>query len=865
MKDERLASCFVILCLSVWALTCQAGGWTPIFNGKNLDGWEQTGQAEWTVENGLLVGTQTTGQGGDLISRNTWDDFELRFVYRVEWPANSGVWFRYDKARSKGYQFDILKYKDPVAYSGSLYCPGKLFVTSNLDESLENRDGWNEGSVLAQGKHLVLHLNGHKVGQCDDDTLSNGRIGIQVHGGDGFKGMKVVFQKLEIRPVAEDMELDVAFSAKLDQAVTPLLQDKWGKGTQAIDALEALVAAGLNPVQREALESILLNFLSQPNASFRTHYVALSVLSMMGTERSIPQLQALLPNEQLSQMACNVLEKLPPAPATRALVAALPQARGRTKLGLINCLGVCGDTQALPALTALLQSGDTEQACAAAVALGRTGSAKAIDALRAFKDSGSNAARLAGTDACLRLAEQLTARGQVDEALGLYQGLASPNNPAHVQTAAFRGLVETDTRNGLRLLVTALGDRDPQRSGFAARIAAESTRPGVTQALIEALPTLPVTGKINALKALALRRDVTAQTVVLQAVDVGAEAVSVAALKALGSLGNANAIGHLIHALATGSEAKQAAARQSLDMLSDDKTDRLLLGELAGVKADLQVEIIEALGRRHYTQAVPTMLDLARSDHPQVREAALNYCALFGQQAHVSGFLNLLRGLSNASDIRLAEKTLISVVVQSSDRDATVKQVTEAGKGETIAVRCALIRTLGTLGGAEALAHVRASRDDANQTIRDSATDTLIAWPDAAAMDDLRKLVEQAPDARQKILALRGLIRVIGLPSTRPAQDSFTLYERAWGLAERTPEKKLILSGLAGVSHPDALVWVATCVSDPAVKAEAEVAAVQIGVSLVKTHRSEATAVLRHIQQQTANRELKKKIRGALK
>ncbi len=173
-----------------------AAAWTPLLNGKDLDGWKKpTGQAIFTVENGALVGTQTTGKGGDLFTEKEYDNFELRFTYKVVWPANSGVWFR------GKYQFDILKYKNPVAFSGTLYCPGKMFITKNLKEKLENRDGWNEGQVYANGDHLILWLNGTKVGECHDKTLKKGPIGIQVHGGGNFKGMKIIIKKMELRPL----------------------------------------------------------------------------------------------------------------------------------------------------------------------------------------------------------------------------------------------------------------------------------------------------------------------------------------------------------------------------------------------------------------------------------------------------------------------------------------------------------------------------------------------------------------------------------------------------------------------------------------------------------------------------------------
>ena len=174
-------------------------GWTPLFNGKDLTGWRPTGEAVFKVEDGCLVGTQTTGKGGDLWTEGEWDDFELRVTYRVVWPANSGFWFRHNG--QTGYQFDVLKWPNHVAYSGTLYCPEKMFLITNLNESLENRDGWNQARVLALGDELTLWLNDAQIGQCRDDLVRKGKIGVQVHGGDGFKGMQIIIKKMEIRGV----------------------------------------------------------------------------------------------------------------------------------------------------------------------------------------------------------------------------------------------------------------------------------------------------------------------------------------------------------------------------------------------------------------------------------------------------------------------------------------------------------------------------------------------------------------------------------------------------------------------------------------------------------------------------------------
>lgn len=171
--------------------------WTPLFNGRDLDGWAKRGAGIFTVEDGAILGTQTDGKGGDLFTTNRWDNFELRFTYKVGWPANSGIWYR------DSYQFDILKYPRPVAFSGTLYAPGRVFAATNTNESLEHRDDWNEGRIFANGDHLVQWLNGTKTADIRDDKFKSGRIGIQVHPGE-MKGMKIFVKKIEIRPLAPD-------------------------------------------------------------------------------------------------------------------------------------------------------------------------------------------------------------------------------------------------------------------------------------------------------------------------------------------------------------------------------------------------------------------------------------------------------------------------------------------------------------------------------------------------------------------------------------------------------------------------------------------------------------------------------------
>jgi hypothetical protein len=175
--------------------------WTLLFNGKDLTGWAPIGKAKWTVEDGMLVGRQGEKNApGDLLTTSDYADFELTCTYQIVWPANSGIWFRYQSDK-QAYQADILEWKNPVCWSGTLYCTGKMFLACNKDASLVNHEGWNTMKVRAQGDHLQIWLNGHQTADVHDTTSATGKIGFQVHPGAEFGPMKVAVREIKIRPL----------------------------------------------------------------------------------------------------------------------------------------------------------------------------------------------------------------------------------------------------------------------------------------------------------------------------------------------------------------------------------------------------------------------------------------------------------------------------------------------------------------------------------------------------------------------------------------------------------------------------------------------------------------------------------------
>jgi hypothetical protein len=100
---------FVSITLVALALSASPGGQTPApavpatfapdwtFKGSALDGTEQIGQAKWRAENGEIIGTPTSAEGGWLLIKPGYQDVQVAGAYRCAAPCTAGVMVRSEK------------------------------------------------------------------------------------------------------------------------------------------------------------------------------------------------------------------------------------------------------------------------------------------------------------------------------------------------------------------------------------------------------------------------------------------------------------------------------------------------------------------------------------------------------------------------------------------------------------------------------------------------------------------------------------------------------------------------------------------------------------------------------------------------
>jgi hypothetical protein len=228
-------------------------------------------------------------------------------------------------------------------------------------------------------------------------------------------------------------------AAALNQAFETLKSFDWGGDRKLLNPIDDAVAATHgDAAARKELEKRLLAVLKGGAPRGAQDFI-LRTLRTIGTAECVPVLAPLLADQDLSHMARFALESNSAPEAAAALRAALPKTTGAIKVGIIGSLGARRDTASVASLAALLGDNDPAVAAAAAVALGRIGTAEAGAALAKAVRKAPEAIKPTVTDACLACAEKLLAAGQRAEAVALYKAVDTDDQPQHVRLAAARG------------------------------------------------------------------------------------------------------------------------------------------------------------------------------------------------------------------------------------------------------------------------------------------------------------------------------------------------------------------------------------------------------------------------------------------
>jgi hypothetical protein len=162
----------------------QAGGWKLLFDGQTTHGWrgfkkQSFPTSGWVVEEGWL---HCLGKnGGDVVSEQEYDQFELQWEWRIESAGNSGVKYFVLESRpgsgAIGHEYQMVDdrlnedAKDPSGKRVTASCYDVLKPLATVTSKPVGEV--NQSRVLVKGNHVEHWLNGVKVldYECSSDAV----------------------------------------------------------------------------------------------------------------------------------------------------------------------------------------------------------------------------------------------------------------------------------------------------------------------------------------------------------------------------------------------------------------------------------------------------------------------------------------------------------------------------------------------------------------------------------------------------------------------------------------------------------------------------------------------------------------------
>ncbi|HMH20954.1 MAG TPA: DUF1080 domain-containing protein [Puia sp.] len=164
-------------------------GWKLLFDGKSTQGWhtylKDTVGSKWQVKDGAIVfdPSQPQNGGGDIVTNNEYENYELNLEWKISKGGNSGIIFdvqedpKFDATYLTGPEMQVLDNIDADDNKKQNHLAGCLYdMSGDATVSKPNPVGeWNQVRLIQNKGHLTFWLNGIKTydGQIGSEEWNN--------------------------------------------------------------------------------------------------------------------------------------------------------------------------------------------------------------------------------------------------------------------------------------------------------------------------------------------------------------------------------------------------------------------------------------------------------------------------------------------------------------------------------------------------------------------------------------------------------------------------------------------------------------------------------------------------------------------
>lgn len=165
----------------------------PFFDGATLEGWTQSVDGSWRVEDGMIVSDSDADTL--LISQGRYGDFNLSLDFHVGSFVNSGVLIRCSAPEKisplECYELNIWDDHDNQDFR-----TGAIVTHKSPSVRVNTAARWSRMDIHAEGNLIRVSVNGVETASLIDETHREGHIALQ-----RFKDGKVQFKNINLEPI----------------------------------------------------------------------------------------------------------------------------------------------------------------------------------------------------------------------------------------------------------------------------------------------------------------------------------------------------------------------------------------------------------------------------------------------------------------------------------------------------------------------------------------------------------------------------------------------------------------------------------------------------------------------------------------
>lgn len=677
-----------------------------------------------------------------------------------------------------------------------------------------------------------------------------------------FAGIQFLLGELDAETTPIDFDINTVLDfEQLSKNLKKISHYKFGQSREAHKNVRQFVSLATQSQNATLhVEKELDNFLKS-NATLAGKQFVSHLLADIGSEASITILAEMLYDSSTVEMARYALEKIPHKLADEALRTALMKLDGKLKIGIINSLGKRRDKESVPQIKEMIFSSDIEIAHASISALGMIASEQAITTLEKEKNNVAPGLHQEIEFALLNCADALLEQNKNDQANKIYKELFDASEKNSVRHAALRGMVLTSSENELnKLLINVMLKENSKIRRGVPMIVREIPLDFNISALIAALPTFNAVEQVRLLNALSNRKDDYILQMAIQLSKNENQAVRSDAFKLIGKVGDFTLVQYLAEISAQKSKDSKTA-QNALYQLSGEKVDMEIVRLIPESNDEIKFQLIRSLRIRRPvdidSKISNTLLQTATTGKVNIRVESIRALQFIAGKAELQSLIDLLIKAENTKERKALEKTIVVTAHKvNSDSVATQIMLSELSQSKNIEIRRSLLLTLAKVGHSSALPAFRKAVNDTNETLKTAAIMALAEWSTDEPIKELETIIRESSNPTHRTLALRGFVRMSNLPGDYSEEEITNRFRLAMELSETDNDKKMVLSALSKQKSFSAFQMAAEYLDNQTLRAEAEIAVVNIAAYILKAHPKEIKEVLLKIRKNSNDTDI---------